>query len=73
METALRLLVGQFMKRDQRECVRTQSRGVLKAQVTIQLRLFPFAIIPLLAGNLARPASNTLRDVDQGSFDGDRG
>jgi hypothetical protein len=52
------------MKRDQGVSFRAESGRVLKTQVEVQLGFFPLAIVPLLAGNLARPAADALGYVD---------
>jgi hypothetical protein len=55
------------------ECIRVgiKSDGVLKTDPRFQLGVYTIAIIPLLAGDLARSATDALRRVDQGCFDGD--
>ena len=49
MQPAGRLLVGQFMKCDEGIRFRAESRRVLKPHVVLQVCLFSFALIPLLA------------------------
>ena len=58
------------MKGDQGERICAESGRVLKAQIEIQLGLFPFAIVPLLAGNLTCATADALGDVDQRGLDG---
>jgi hypothetical protein len=61
------------MKSDQGESICAKCGGVLKAQVEIQLGVFPVAIVPLLAGNLTRATADALGYVDQGRLDGNLG
>src|SRR6516164_1165696 len=61
------------MKRDQGISFRTESGRILKTQLVLKLCVLPLAIIPLLAGDLACPAADALRDIDQRCFDGDGG
>ena len=64
MQTPRCFVIQQFMKRDQCISFRAESRRVLKAKIEIQLSLLSFAVIPLLAGNLACPAADALGNVD---------
>src|SRR6185312_14558360 len=57
------------MKCDQRECFRAEGRRVLKSHVILQLGLFAVAFVPLLAGNLACAAADTLCNVNQRGLD----
>jgi hypothetical protein len=53
------------MKRNERVSVGTESSRVLKIDsAQLQLSLFPFSIVPLLAGNLARAAADALGGVN---------
>jgi hypothetical protein len=57
------------MKGDQGESICAESSRVLKTQIEIQLGLFPFAIVPLLAGNLTCATADALGYVDQRGLD----
>jgi hypothetical protein len=57
------------MKGDQRVGFGAESGRILKVQLVLKFCVFSLAIIPLLAGHLARPAPNTLRDIDERCFD----
>ena len=71
MQPSLSLLVRYLMKSDQGESICAECGRVLKAQVEIQLGLFPFAIVPLLAGNLTCADGRiSLGGVDQRRLDG---
>ena len=59
------------MKCDERIRVGIESDGVLKTDSRFQFGMYPIAIIPLFAGDLARAASYAISGVDQGRFDGD--
>jgi hypothetical protein len=59
-----RLLVWQFVERDQGQGLGAESCRVLKTQVVLQLCIFTLAVIPLLAGNLASAAADALRNVN---------
>jgi hypothetical protein len=61
------------MKSDQGESICAECGRVLKAQVEIQLGLFPVAIVPLLASNLTCATADALGYVDQGGLDGNLG
>ena len=54
-----------LVERDERVRLRAQHRRVLEAQVGLQLGLLAIALVPLLAGYLARPAADAVGDVDQ--------
>ena len=68
-----RLLVGHFMKRDQRVSFCTESSGVLESKLVLKFSLFSLTIIPLLARNLAGATTDTLGYIDQCRFDRNRG
>jgi hypothetical protein len=70
MEPSRRLVVGQFVVCDQGVGLSAEGGRVLKAQIEVQLGLFALAIIPLLAGNLASPATDTSGNVNEGRLDG---
>jgi hypothetical protein len=70
MQAPGRLLVRQFMKRDQGKRFCTEGSRVLKTKVPLKLCVFPITIVPLLTGNLARTTTDAFRDVDERRFDG---
>ena len=61
--------VRHFMVRDQGVRFRAESRRILKPHIVLQLRNFSFPLIPLLACNLASPATDASRDIDQRRLD----
>src|ERR1700751_6343529 len=69
VQPSRRRLVGKLMKGDQGESICTESSRVLKTLIEIQLGLFPFAIVPLLAGNLTCATADALGYVDQRGLD----
>ncbi len=63
---ASRLLrVLHLVERDERVRLRAERRRVLEAQFGLELGLLAVALVPLLAGHLARPAADAVGDVDQ--------
>src|ERR1700747_735370 len=54
MQPTRRLLIGKFVKGNQRKGLRAQSRWILKTQVVIQLGFLSVPVVPLLASNLTR-------------------
>jgi hypothetical protein len=58
------------MKCDQRISAGIKSDGVLETESGFQLGVYPIAIIPLLAGNLASATSDAVGGIDQCGFDG---
>ena len=62
-----------LVERDERVGLRAEHRRVLEAQVGLQLGLLAVALVPLLAGHLARPAADAVGDVDQRRPDRARG
>ena len=64
-QSAGRVLVGDLMRRDQRERVGAERGRVLQAQVPQQLGLLSLAVVPFLAGHLAGTAADAPGDVDQ--------
>ena len=71
---ASRLLrVLHLVERDERVRLRAERRRVLEAQLVLQLGLFAVALVPLLAGHLARSAADAVGDVDQRRPDRARG
>src|SRR5215470_6156758 len=69
IQSAWSLLVRQFVIGNQSESFGAESRWVLQAQIPFQFCLLSIAVIPLLAGNLTRPAADALRNVDERRFD----
>src|SRR5262252_4796651 len=66
-------LVPYFMEFDERVCLGAQRSRVLKVQRTrLQLGLFSFAIVPLLARDLASATTDTIGGVDQSGLRKDR-
>jgi hypothetical protein len=64
VKTSGRFVVRQLVICDQRQSLRTESGRVLKTQIEIELSLFSFTIIPLLAGDLAGSTANAPGNVD---------
>ena len=62
-----------LVERDERKSIRAESSGVLKTQIDPELGLFAILIVPLLAGNLARPTADAVGNVDQRRLDRARG
>src|SRR5437763_1779577 len=68
-ESARRLLVRNFVERNQRERVGGERRRVLEPELAVQFRLFSLVVVPLLACDLAGAAADAVRDVDEGGLD----
>jgi hypothetical protein len=61
-----RIIIEQFVERNERVSVGAERSGILKIEsAKLQFGLFPFAIVPLLAGNLTGAAANALGSIDQ--------
>jgi hypothetical protein len=64
LQTSRLLRVLHLVKRDERVCLRAERGRILKTQFGLELGLLAIALVPLLAGYLARPAADAVGDVD---------
>src|SRR6516162_4226688 len=73
MQASRRFFVRQFMKGNECQCLGTERRRILKTNLPLEFGLLSVAIVPLFAGNLARPAADTFRNINQRALNGNRG